>query len=180
MKKVMKKNIYLAGFAGSGKTETGKILAKKLKIFFYDTDIEIEKSEKKRVSEIICSKGLGYFRKKEKQILRNLAILKSSVVSLGGGITLSRNNGFSLTRNGICVYLDCGIECLKKRLSKNPDLRPLICTNNRQISEQKIKNLYFKRLKYYKNANVRIKTGRLTPGQIAEKIIYILKKNNEI
>ncbi|MEW6042620.1 MAG: shikimate kinase, partial [Elusimicrobiota bacterium] len=106
--------------------------------------------------------------------------LSGSVVSLGGGITLSRNNGFSLTRNGICIYLDCNIECLKKRLSKAPDLRPLICTNDRRISGEKIRNLYFKRLKYYKNANVHIKTGNLKPEQIAKKIIYILEKNNEI
>lgn len=174
------KNIYLVGFAGSGKTETGRILARKLRRIFYDTDIEIEKSEKKKVSEIIRVKGLGYFRKKEKQILKNLAIPGGFVISLGGGITLSRNNGFSLTEKGICIFLDCNIGLLKKRLSKNPHLHPLICTNNGQISVEKIRALYFKRLKYYKNANIHIKTGNLKPEQLAEKIIHILKKNNEI
>jgi shikimate kinase len=36
-------NIFFVGLMGAGKTTIGKLLAKKLKKTFYDTDHEIEK-----------------------------------------------------------------------------------------------------------------------------------------
>ena len=41
----MLKKIVLLGMMGSGKTTIGKILSKKIKISFFDTDTIIEKSQ---------------------------------------------------------------------------------------------------------------------------------------
>ena len=47
-----KKNLVLVGMMGSGKSSIGKILSKKIKYVFIDTDNKIEEIEKKTISEI--------------------------------------------------------------------------------------------------------------------------------
>ena len=59
----MKKSIVLTGMMGSGKSTIGKLLAKKLKLKFVDTDLIIEKKEKKTIREIFSKKGESKFLK---------------------------------------------------------------------------------------------------------------------
>ena len=55
-------NLFLIGFSGSGKSSAGKLLAKKLKFNFLDTDKKIEANLNMKISEIITGKGEKYFR----------------------------------------------------------------------------------------------------------------------
>ena len=48
----MKNHIFLIGFMGAGKTETGKILAKKLNYNFIDSDDIIENNEQNTIKKI--------------------------------------------------------------------------------------------------------------------------------
>ena len=48
----MKKKIVLIGMMGSGKTTIGRVLSKILEFDFIDTDLLIEKSCKKKISQI--------------------------------------------------------------------------------------------------------------------------------
>ena len=57
----MKKNLVLLGMMGVGKSTLGKILAKKQNLKFIDTDLNIEKKQLMKISEI--------FKKKEKKFL---------------------------------------------------------------------------------------------------------------
>ena len=56
-------NLFLIGFSGSGKSSVGKLLAKKLKFNFLDTDKKIEANLNMKISEIITRRGENYFRK---------------------------------------------------------------------------------------------------------------------
>ena len=47
-----KKNVYLIGMMGTGKSTIGKQVASELSLDFYDSDLEIEKKSGKSVSEI--------------------------------------------------------------------------------------------------------------------------------
>ncbi len=47
---LMNENIFFVGLMGAGKTTVGKLLAKKLKKTFFDTDQEIEKKLGVKVS----------------------------------------------------------------------------------------------------------------------------------
>ena len=64
--------IYLIGFMGAGKTTISKFLANKLHLPFYDTDQEIEKKERRSLSEIFKSDGELHFRMLETEVLRNI------------------------------------------------------------------------------------------------------------
>ena len=50
-------NIYLVGFMATGKTETAKLLAKRLKRQYLDMDEIIEGRQKSSIPEIFKSKG---------------------------------------------------------------------------------------------------------------------------
>ena len=68
-----KKNIYLIGPMGSGKTTIGTRLAQLLGLSFYDSDHEIEKRTGASVNLIFEIEGEEGFRKRENQMLRELA-----------------------------------------------------------------------------------------------------------
>ena len=66
------KNIYLIGFMATGKTVVGKALAHRLTKQFIDMDDVIEEKEKMRIVDIFAQKGEPYFRKTEKEVLRDM------------------------------------------------------------------------------------------------------------
>jgi shikimate kinase len=69
---LMNENIFFVGLMGAGKTTVGKLLAKKLKKTFFDTDQEIEKKLGVKVSVIFELEGEEGFRKRETQMIDEL------------------------------------------------------------------------------------------------------------
>ena len=63
----LKKNIYLTGFMGTGKTTAGKIAALRLGIPCLDTDFLVEKKFKSTISRIFLKKGEATFRTAESE-----------------------------------------------------------------------------------------------------------------
>ena len=55
MKAISGKNLVLIGFMGTGKTETGKLLAASLNRRFIDTDKLIEKEERQKSVKFCCA-----------------------------------------------------------------------------------------------------------------------------
>ena len=64
--------ISLIGFTGVGKTQIGRILAKSLKISFFDLDNILEVKTKRSVSDILGKLGIEKFRDMESQELGEL------------------------------------------------------------------------------------------------------------
>ena len=72
-------NIFFVGLMGAGKTTIGKLLAKKLKKTFFDTDNEIEKKLGVKVSVIFELEGEAGFRKREAQVIDELSQKKDII-----------------------------------------------------------------------------------------------------
>ena len=66
--KYQSKNIALIGHMGSGKSVTGKLIAKKLKLKHLDSDQLIEKYTKKNINQIFDTEGELGFRIIEEKI----------------------------------------------------------------------------------------------------------------
>ena len=98
LEKLGKKNISLIGLMGAGKSVIGKLLAKKLKMGYYDSDKIIEKTFKKSINKIFSDHGESYFRDIEEDIILSLLDKKNCVISLGGGSILS-----NLTRKALFI-----------------------------------------------------------------------------
>ena len=119
-------NVILIGFMGSGKTTVGLKLSYYLRRPVIDTDKEIEREEKRTVSEIFAADGEEYFRDKETECLRKL--LKETgdrIISVGGGLPLREQNRELLHRLGKVFYLRAGAETIYERL-KYDTTRPLL------------------------------------------------------
>ena len=133
------KNIFIVGAMGSGKSTIGKLLAKKLKRKFLDTDHEVEVYTKYDISTIFEKFGEGLFRDKETEILNNLKDKENLVISTGGGIILKDENINLMKEIGTIVFLDINLETQIKRV-KYRKHRPLLHNSNLQIELKKLKN----------------------------------------
>ena len=150
LEKLGKKNICFIGLMGSGKSIIGKLLAKELKMIYYDSDKLIEKKLNRSINQIFLDHGESYFRNIEKGIVLSLLDRKNCVISLGGGSILSELTRKALFINSYSVYLKVDIEILYERLKKSKK-RPLL--NNKDIKEKLI-HLTQERNKYYRKANL--------------------------
>lgn len=61
-------NVTLIGMPGSGKSTIGVILAKALGYQFLDTDLVIQKEEKRKLSQIIAEEGPEGFKRIENRV----------------------------------------------------------------------------------------------------------------
>ena len=119
-------NLYLMGFMGCGKTTIGMLLAQKCGRVFCDMDQEIEKREKRTVSQIFAEEGEAYFRQKETELLQELLQKKGHIVALGGGTAIQPANARMLVQHGArVVWLEVSAEQVFERL-KDDHSRPLL------------------------------------------------------
>lgn len=83
-------SVGFIGFQGAGKSKWGALTAKAFNLAHIDTDVLLQKSDKKKRScrQIYQECGEVSFREKEKQILQRLLGKKQSVISFGGGSSL--------------------------------------------------------------------------------------------
>jgi shikimate kinase len=168
--------IVLVGYMGSGKTEIGKLIAKKTNLPFLDLDNLIEKECSKTVNQIFSEKGEIYFRKIEHELfVRKIMSEESFVLSLGGGTPCYANNHEMLLVEGVTsIYLKASIETLNKRLLNNRNNRPLIKTlTEEELSEYIAKHL-FDRSYYYNQSKNTIVVDNKTPTEVVQEIEKLL------
>jgi len=166
-----KKNLVLLGMMGVGKTTIGKIVAKKLKINFFDIDWLVEKKNEMKIIEIFRIKGEAYFRKDEEFTTLKYLAKKGAIISLGGGAFINDKIRKKVLSDCISIWLNTGLEKLQKRLI-NSNKRPLIQNNN----QRDLNKLFFERKKYYSLANHEINCDNLSPILVTKKIIELYEK----
>ena len=141
-------NVILIGFMGSGKTTVGLKLSYRLRQPVIDTDKEIEREEKRSITDIFATDGEMYFRDKETAYLRKL--VKSGgnqIISVGGGLPLREENRTLLHELGQVFYLKASARTIYERL-KHDTTRPLLQGEDPQ---SKINTLLGERDAYYKD-----------------------------
>ena len=143
--------VYLIGYMGAGKTTITKLLAGELHLPYYDTDQEIEKNQKRSVSEIFKKDGELYFRMLETELLNN--INQNSIIACGGGLPINNNNMGLINSKGISIYLKASNNCLFNRLKNEKQNRPLIDNKTDEEFEVFIKNELQNRSPFYNLAN---------------------------
>lgn len=163
-----KKRVFLVGFMGSGKTTIGKLLAKKLKIPFFDIDTEIELREGLTIPQIFSLKGEPYFRQLEFEVLKNIVSQNEEfVIATGGGLGANPEAMDYMKKQGVVIWLDLDFEKFKKRTSKDIN-RPLL-----KLNEKELFALFQKRKEIYKKAHFHIESQR-SPEETVKKILEVL------
>lgn len=110
-----KRNIFLVGPMGAGKSTIGRQLAQQLNMEFFDSDHEIEKRTGADVGWVFDLEGEEGFREREEKIINELTEKQGIVLATGGGSVKSKETRNRLSARGVVVYLETTIE---KQLSR--------------------------------------------------------------
>ncbi|SPY96404.1 shikimate kinase I [Proteus mirabilis] len=105
-----KRNIFLVGPMGAGKSTIGRQLAQQLSMEFYDSDQEIERRTGADVGWVFDVEGEEGFRQREEKIINELTEKQGIVLATGGGSVKSRETRNRLSARGVVVYLETNIE----------------------------------------------------------------------
>jgi len=169
-------NIYLVGFMGTGKTVVGKELAKKKKWQFLDLDELIELRQKRTIRDIFAQNGESYFRRVEKQVLKEVSKEKKFVVACGGGVVIDKDNISTMKDTGVIICLVAGVEVILKRTCGYSH-RPLL---NISEPKRKIELLQKLRAPYYAQAHTSIDTSKLSVEQVVGKILKAIGEKSKV
>ena len=120
-------NVFLVGMMGAGKTTVGRLLARRLELRFFDSDVEIERRCGVKVPTIFDIEGEAGFRQRETQTLAELTALHAIVLATGGGAVVAEANRRCLAGRGTVVYLCARPEDLYERVRQDRN-RPLLAT----------------------------------------------------
>jgi shikimate kinase len=124
-----KRNIFLVGPMGAGKSTIGRHLADELHLDFFDSDQEIEKRTGADIAWIFDLEGEDGFRKREEDIIDDLTDKQGIVLATGGGSIVSKNVRNRLSARGIVVYLQTTIDKQVARTQRDKR-RPLLQNND--------------------------------------------------
>lgn len=108
-------NIVLIGMPGSGKSTIGVVLAKVLGYEFLDSDLVIQKREKRLLSEIIEQEGIDGFLAIENDVNKSLDV-ERTVIATGGSAVYGKEAMEHLKKIGTVIYLRLGYKPLRRRL----------------------------------------------------------------
>ena len=169
---MVKKNIVLIGFMGTGKTAVGKRLAALLDKDFYDSDDEVEKVTGMTITQLFNKYGEVRFRSEENLAVNRLAKNENCVIATGGGVVLDKTNMEVLSVNGVIICLSAKPEVIYERVKKRNN-RPLLKKGDLY---QNILELLAQRDELYKAADLYIDTSDLDFQEIIDKIIDFLNK----
>lgn len=167
-------NIVLVGFMGTGKTQVGKLLAKKMEMKYISTDELIEDKERRSINEIFKRSGEPYFRRVEKEVVKKVAQLNRFIIDAGGGMVLDEENIEHLKRNAKIICLTATPEIILER-TKRYHHRPLLNVEN---PKSKVEELLRARAQAYGRADYAVDTTNLNIEQVAEEIKSRLEVEN--
>lgn len=162
--------IFLWGMSGSGKSTSGKTLAKVLNMPFIDLDKEIEQAEGSTISELFETKGEAYFRELEQKALYN-CLNKKAVIATGGGTPCFFDNAEHMKKSGCCIYLEASPMMLVSRLKNAKTQRPLIAKLGPETALEKylIQTLEKRRI-FYESAHITEPALNFDPRKTAEEL----------
>ena len=157
---------------GAGKTTVGRLLARRLKRSFHDTDEEIERRCGVRIPVIFDIEGEAGFRARESQVIEELCTLENTVLATGGGAVLAESNRRAIAGCGIVVYLHARPPQLWQRVRHDRN-RPLLKTAD---PPKRLEELYAQRDPLYREvADLVIDTGRQSVQTLAKDLLARLE-----
>lgn len=166
-----KRNIFLIGPMGAGKSTIGRQLAQMLNMDFLDSDAVIEERAGADIDWIFDIEGEAGFRKREERIINELTQAQGLVLSTGGGSVLSKDNRNFLSARGIVVYLETSVDKQFERTQRDKK-RPLLQTDDpyqtlKELSE--IRNPLYEEI-----ADIVLQTDEQSAKVVATRIIDMM------
>ena len=164
-----KRNIFLVGPMGAGKSTIGRQLARQLHLEFFDSDAEIERRTGADIAWVFELEGEEGFRAREEKVIEELTENSGIVLATGGGSILSKESRNRLSARGIVVYLQTPIEKQLARMQRDKR-RPLIAEADdpRAVLEELAEQ---RNPLYEEIADVVVRTDEQSAKFVVDKII---------
>ena len=163
-----KRNIFLVGPMGAGKSTIGRHLADELHLDFFDSDQEIERRTGADIAWIFDLEGEEGFRKREENVINDLTDKQGIVLATGGGSIVTKAVRNRLSARGIVVYLQTTIDKQVARTQRDKR-RPLL---QNEDPEQVLRDLAEMRNPLYEEvADYIVDTDDQSARAVANQII---------
>ena len=163
-------NIVLFGFMGTGKSAVARRLGERLDRPVIEMDALIEEREGMAISRIFAERGEEYFRKLERELVKELSARRGAVIATGGGVVLDPDNVSDLSRFGLPVCLNARTGVILSRVSRETH-RPLLEGEGRA---EKIERLLRLRKPFYRRIPHQLDTSDLSVEEVADRIVALL------
>ena len=168
-----KRNIFLIGPMGSGKTAVGRHLARLFHYTFHDSDADIEAKTGVDIAFIFEKEGEAGFRIRERESIDRLTRLESIVLATGGGAVIDPANRSALAERGAVIYLATSVNQQIER-TRHARHRPLLHDTD---PEQKLQELMSRRaILYAEIADLTVTTDGRRVQLVAEEIQRELRR----
>ena len=161
-------NLALIGFMGTGKSSVGRLVAEQLHFDYLDTDELIQARTGRTISNIFDEEGEAFFRKLERQLVKELTARRRTVIATGGGLPTVAANLASLKTHALVVCLWASPEKIRERV-RNQTHRPLLRDPNPGL---KIRELLAVREPFYRQADVLINTDLRSAREVAQQVVH--------
>lgn len=167
---MIRNNVVLVGFMGTGKSTVGKMAARRLGWTFVDSDAWIEEKTGKTIPELFGEQGEAVFREHEREALRELLNGENVVLATGGGAVLAEENRTCMLEGGLVIALTAPVAEILERVRGDRN-RPLLQGN----VEERVAALMEKRRGAYDFAHVTIDTAGIEPAAAADLIVKAVR-----
>ena len=167
----VKKSIALVGLMGAGKTTVGRRLAKRLRLPFADTDVEIEAAAGLTIPEIFERFGEAHFRDGEHRVIARLIEGPPQVIATGGGAFMNAETRALILERCTAIWLDGDVALLAERASRSGH-RPLLDRGDPVGSLQALADV---RNPVYAEAHLRVCSDRRRHDETVEEIVAALR-----
>lgn len=124
-------NLFLIGPMGAGKSSLGRRLGEHFGMPCIDLDDAIEERTGASIATIFEVEGEPGFRRRESEMLAELAVRDGIVLATGGGAVLASENRALLRTHGFVVWLDIDVDQQLSRLARDRK-RPLLDAPDRR------------------------------------------------
>jgi len=170
--------VSLIGFMCSGKSSTGRMLARQLGWPHFDTDELIVERTKLTVDDIFREQGEDAFRRLEHDVVEELPPERDLVLSTGGGLVLNRPTMEILAVQGPVFWLrveeaEVVERCRRPWAAK----RPLLA--DAPDLEETVHRLMAERHPLYERYGVPVPGGFAHPREAGQHILEILSRRDE-
>ena len=167
------RSVFLVGMMGAGKSTAGRLLARRLKREFLDSDHEVEQRCGVGIPVIFDIEGEKGFRAREAAVIAELTARPDVVLATGGGAVLDPVSRRLLAERGTVVYLHAPPAALYERVRQDRN-RPLLATPD---PAARLRQLYDERDPLYREvADIVIDTGRQSVQLLARQLLARLRE----
>ncbi len=166
-------NIVLIGYRGTGKSVVGKLVSDSLGMECISMDKTIVEKAGMSIPEIVEKHGWTFFRDMESDVACELAGRDNILIDTGGGVIERPENIDVLQKRSLVFWLKASTDVIVSRIQTDTQ-RPSL--TDKSFTEEVAEVLEQRTPKYMRAAQHEIDTDRLSPRQVADRILSVWKE----